>query len=116
MARIAVRWHDAFDSGLGITTQNNAAVNPTCRIGAKNTTNTFAGVIRDDAKTSIIKVGTGSLILLGQNTYSGSTIVSNGVLALTTGVSGDGSIGNSTNILIKSGGILDVIGRTTNSR
>src|SRR5262249_22694508 len=53
-----------------------------------------------DGNTSVIKVGTGTWTLTGQNTYTGSTIVSNGVLALAPGTGGGGSNSNSTNIYI----------------
>jgi autotransporter-associated beta strand protein len=99
--------------GLGTVAQNQAVANPTWRIGAKNTTNTFAGNIINDGVTTIIKVGTGTLNLSGQNTYSGSTTISNGVLALTNGVNGDGTIAKSTNIFINAGAILDVSGENT---
>jgi fibronectin-binding autotransporter adhesin len=86
--------------------------NPTWVVGWKNTTNTFAGTIANDGTTSITKVGTGAWILSGQNTYAGSTTISNGVLVLTNGVNGDGSIANSTNIWINSGAVLDVSSRS----
>ena len=54
--------------------------NPTWRIGAKNTTNTYAGVIADAGVTSLIKTGTGMLVLSGANMYSGTTTVSGGTL------------------------------------
>jgi autotransporter-associated beta strand protein len=87
---------------------------PTWRVGWKNTTSTFAGTIGDAAggRDSITKVGTGTWFLSGQNTFSGSTTISNGVLALTNGVNGDGSIGGSTNIFINSGAFLNVLGRS----
>src|SRR5262249_39769355 len=56
-------------------------------------------------------VGTGTWILTGQNTYSGSTTVSNGVLALQFGIA-DGSIDDSSTINIVPPGVLDVTGRS----
>ena len=92
---------------------------PTWCVGWRNTTNTYAGIIADDLNapslpTSIIKVGTGTWILSGANTYSGSTTVSNGVLALVSNpdVGGDGTLGNCTNVSIKAGAVLDVSGRS----
>ena len=85
-------------------------------MGWKNTTNTFAGVIANDAQagvgvTSITKMGTGKWILAGVNTYSGSTVVSNGVLALAVTWSGnDSSLGNSTNVVINTNAVLDLSG------
>lgn len=90
---------------------------PTWCVGWKNTTNTFGGTIEDDntapgGVTSIIKVGTGAWYLAGQNTFTGSTTISNGVLGLSLGANGNGSIGNSTNIFINAAAILDVSGRS----
>src|SRR6185312_13749392 len=57
------------------------SINPTWRIGAKNTTNTYAGVIADAGVTSLIKTGTGMFILSGiNNSYSGPTTVNGGTL------------------------------------
>ena len=43
---------------------SSGAINPTWRLGAKNTTNTYAGVIADAGVTSLIKTGTGTLVLI----------------------------------------------------
>jgi autotransporter-associated beta strand protein len=104
-------------SSLGQGTKSVSG--PTWCVGWKNTTNTFAGTIADDnttpaIPTSIKKVGTGTWILTGANTYSGSTTVSNGVLALGDG-STDGSIDYSTNINVVAGAVLDVSGRSDDS-
>ncbi|MFT3980902.1 MAG: choice-of-anchor D domain-containing protein [Ferruginibacter sp.] len=53
--------------------------------------------------------GTGALTLSGVNTYSGNTTISAGTLAL----SGAGSIANSPNIIVGSGGNFNVTGLTT---
>lgn len=90
---------------------NTSQPNPTWVVGSKNTTNNFAGVIANDGTTSVIKVGTGAWILTGANTYSGSTIISNGVLSLSDGVT-DGSISSSTNISIGASAFLDVSSRS----
>ena len=55
----------------------------TWSIGGLNTSTGFSGVIADNTgPTAIIKVGTGTWTLSGANTYSGSTQVSGGTLAL----------------------------------
>jgi autotransporter-associated beta strand protein len=93
-------------------------------IGASpgNPSTTFAGMIENSAANevaAITKVGAGTLYLANpNNSYTGSTIISNGVLSLTNIGNGDGSIGSSTNILL-AGGALDVssltdIGSTLN--
>ena len=60
--------------------------NPTWRIGARNTTNIYAGTIQNSGVTSLIKIGTGMLVLSGPNTYSGGTTVSNGILMVSNSV------------------------------
>ena len=101
-------------SAATIGAASKPTVNPVFRVGWKNTINTFAGTIENAAGgvTSIVKVGTGTWYLSGQNTYSGSTTISNGVLALTNNTISfvDGEIGNSTNIFINAGAFLDVSG------
>jgi autotransporter-associated beta strand protein len=60
---------------------SSGSINPTWRIGAKNTTNTYAGTLADAGVTSLIKTGTGMLVLNGSNNiYSGSTTVNGGIL------------------------------------
>lgn len=70
---------------IGAGSQSSS--NPTWRIGAKNTTNTYAGTIADAGVTSLIKIGTGMFVLSGaNNTYSGGTTVSNGILMVSNSV------------------------------
>ena len=55
----------------------------TYRVGGRNTDATYAGTIGDQiagSSTLITKVGSGTWILSGTNTYSGLTTVSNGTL------------------------------------
>jgi autotransporter-associated beta strand protein len=59
----------------------------------------------------LTKNGSGQLILNTASTYSGSTVVSGGTLALYGGGL-DGSIAASTNINVTTGAILDVSGRS----
>jgi rhamnogalacturonan endolyase len=79
------------------------SINPTWRIGARNTTNIYAGVIADSGVTSLIKTGTGMLVLSGGNTYSGGTTVNGGILMASN------SIGTATGfgaVNVNSGGTL----------
>jgi len=68
-------------------------------IGGKNTSTTFAGKIKDNAAneiSAVTKVGTGTLTLSGNNTYSGPTLISAGALQIGDGVtSGAGTLGTS---------------------
>ena len=103
-----------YEAILGTGTAS--AGNTTWSVGWKNTTNTFAGVIANDAQagvgvTSITKMGTGKWILAGVNTYSGLTVVSNGVLALAVTLEWQRlSLGYSTNVVINTNAVLDLSG------
>jgi autotransporter-associated beta strand protein len=80
---------------------NNAAA--TVTVGALNTSTTFGGVLADNtASLNLVKVGTGTLTLSGANSYSGTTVVSNGTLLIqgATATSGSG------NMTVYSGGSL----------
>jgi autotransporter-associated beta strand protein len=62
-------------------------------IGSNNLSTTFSGVIRDGfvgTGGSLTKIGTGTLILSGANTYTGDTNINRGVLQV------DGSITSNT--------------------
>ena len=105
-------------STIGSPAMTKPTPYPTWRVGWKNTTSIFAGTIADPSvagdQSAITKVGTGTWFLLGQNTYTGPTIVSSGVLALSNNpaTSLDGSINFSTNIAITAGATIDVTGRS----
>ena len=90
---------------------------PIWRVGWKNTTSTLAGNIQDASGgyTSITKVGTGTWFLSGQNTFTGPTTITSGVLSLTNMGNGDGSISDSTNIYINAGAFLDVSGLSSDT-
>jgi autotransporter-associated beta strand protein len=64
----------------------------------------LGGIGEQTAGSGIIKGGLGNLTLTGVNTYSGDTIVGNGVLLL----SGSASIANSPHIVVAGGAKLDV--------
>ncbi len=84
----------------------------TWRVGSLNTSATNAANI-SSASVSFIKEGTGIWTLSGTNLdYTGSTTISNGVLALIANSVGDAGISNSATIRISAPGILDVSGRT----
>jgi len=80
------------------------SINPTWRIGARNSTNTYAGVIADAGVTSLIKTGTGMLTLSGiANTYSGDTTVSDGTLKV---INTNGTATGFGSVTVTSGGTL----------
>ena len=73
----------------------------TYRVGGRNTDATYAGVISDQvagSSTLITKLGSGTWILSGTNTYSGITTVSAGTLQIgdngTTGMLGTNNVVN----------------------
>ncbi len=89
----------------------SAGVNETWLVGGANADATFDGTLLD--ANSFVKQGTGKWTLTGANTYTGSTTVSNGVLALSTNTLGiDGSIATSGLITVAGAGVLDVTALT----
>jgi fibronectin-binding autotransporter adhesin len=75
----------------------------TLTLGDNNATASFDGVIGGGNAINIVKVGSGTQTLANASTYTGSTTISNGVLAL----SGSGNLGNTT-IFVTSNGKFDV--------
>jgi outer membrane autotransporter protein len=86
-----------LDNTVSGTTLGSIAGNGTILLGSKNLTvgsnnnsTLFSGIISDGgegggAGGSLTKVGTGTLILTGQNTYTGLTTVSAGILNIQDG-------------------------------
>jgi autotransporter-associated beta strand protein len=111
-------------AGSGPNTQVRGSANAgsTCTyvIGGKGLNTTYAGTIENgfasssgtspqaSAAVTVFKTGTGTLTLSGANIYTGTTLVSNGVLALT----GSGSIAKSPIIDILTNAALDSSART----
>jgi autotransporter-associated beta strand protein len=80
-------------------------------VGGKNISTLFEGTITNSTSgnlTAITKVGTGTWTLGGVSTYSGQTMINNGVLAL----SGSGALTHTPLIDILSIATLDTSGRT----
>jgi autotransporter-associated beta strand protein len=69
--------------------------------GVNNGSGTFSGVLADSdtAAGNFVKAGTGTQILIGNNTYTGTTTVSAGTLLVT------GQLGN-TAVIVESNGVI----------
>ena len=84
------------NTACAISGGNAVATSPvrptTFVVGARNTTATYAGLIKDNNRpANITKVGTGAWILPNNNNYTGPTLVATGAIYGVTG----GSISNS---------------------
>ncbi len=91
-------------TGTG-TVDTEAGGSPTLEIGLNNTGGTFSGVIKNtEGDLSLVKTGSGTQTLSGDNMYTGNTTISGGTLAL--GV--NGSIATSATVVIGAGAVLDV--------
>lgn len=78
-------------SGNGSIANVFASGTATVSVGALNTSTTFSGVLGGSSagqgqNISLLKVGTGVLMLSGANTYTAGTTISNGVLCVSNSV------------------------------
>ncbi|MBV9875162.1 MAG: autotransporter-associated beta strand repeat-containing protein, partial [Verrucomicrobia bacterium] len=68
-------------------------------VGSNNLSTTVSGIITDGGSSggtggSLVKVGTGGLVLSGTNTYTGGTMISAGILQLGSGGASGSILGN----------------------
>jgi autotransporter-associated beta strand protein len=96
---------DVDNITLAPTRNVNIASGITARIDSNGNTFTIAGNI-NGANGNLNKIGPGTLILAGANTYTGTTTISQGVL----NASVTGALGGTTGITVNNGGTLMVSG------
>ena len=100
---------DANNITLAATRNINIASGVTGRIDSNGNTFTIAGVINGSGG-NLNKIGAGTLVLTGANTYTGTTTISNGTLnAAANGALGSGTGGTAvgtSGITVNSGGTL----------
>ncbi|MGC3968968.1 MAG: autotransporter-associated beta strand repeat-containing protein [Pirellulales bacterium] len=92
----------------------NAGAAQTLTIGNGNSsvvpTTTFSGSLNNGTQTlNIAKLGNGTLILSGNNSYGGTTTVSGGILRLGSAT----ALGNTSGVTINNTGTVDLNGQTT---
>jgi autotransporter-associated beta strand protein len=87
------------------TVDNLEGSGGTITIGNNNASSTFSGVLRNsDGTLSLVKSGTGALVLTGSNSYRGGTAIDGGEVAL----AGVGTLGALSGPLTLGGGMLDL--------
>lgn len=101
------------NAGGTLNNPTSTSVTNTLTVGNGDATATFPGTILKGATRTVvlIKVGTGTQTLSGINTYQGGTILSNGVLS----VSSTNNIGGANAKVTFVGGTLQISGTTFNS-
>ena len=71
-----------------------------------------SNIANGSSSGTLVKTGTGTLILTGSNSYSGGTIVKAGILS----ISGDGALGAPSGGLALQGGTLQILASTGSAR
>ena len=100
-------------SGTG--TVNGVNGTPTLTVGDNDATSTFSGTIINTAGSlSLTKIGTGTLTLGGNNTYTGSTTISNGsiIVSKTTGDIAGAATFTATSLTVNFNNVTPITGAT----
>jgi autotransporter-associated beta strand protein len=102
----------AGDAGAVLGSSTTSGTNPTWLVGSKNTSNTFAGQIKNAGVTSVIKSGSGIWTLTGSNSFSGGVVVNGGTLLV---INATGSGTGSGAVDVQAGATLGGIGSIAGS-
>lgn len=95
----------------GVSTSKLSGNSTTWLVGGNNVTDiTFAGVI-SGTDSKLIKEGTGTQILSNNNTYTGTTDITNGTLWITNPTTGSAT--GTGNITVRTGGRIGGTGRVS---
>ncbi len=98
------------NAGSGGTVTSSVAGAITLITGGNNTSTSFAGVIQSGTGTvSLTKIGTGTQILSGANTYSGVTTVSAGSLVVNGSLTATSAVAVSGGFLRGNGTVSSVV-------
>jgi autotransporter-associated beta strand protein len=98
---------DALTGSGTVTSSVSGAA--TLSVGSNDGSGTFSGSIQNGSGTvALTKTGSGTLTLTGSNTYTGTTSINNGTLALAG--SSNNNIANSATVSIATGAFLTVAG------
>lgn len=103
-------------NALDASILNNGTTDSTLTIStALTTTASFNGSIKDGSKkVSVIKSGTGSQALVGVNSYTGNTSVSEGTLILGSGTANT-ALADTSDVIIGASGVLNLNFLASNS-
>jgi autotransporter-associated beta strand protein len=108
---LTVEANDAAGAALGSPTVTNTGAAATFTVNS-TTASSFGGVIINTTNPlSLVKSGPATLTLSGDNSYTGSTTVNGGTLALSSSTSNN-NLASTTGITVAAGSTLNVAGVT----
>ncbi|MDY0167389.1 MAG: autotransporter-associated beta strand repeat-containing protein [Thermoguttaceae bacterium] len=102
---------------LGQVVNNAVGTASVLTVGGGDATSTFAGILRDNTGTggtlALAKIGTGTLTLSGENTYTGDTNVDQGALRITNpNALGTGAVAVANTARLELAGNITVTGQS----